>query len=135
MASNEDQAQQIIVDIVVDHVFDSRCFPCFRIFQLATQFGDLAFRQLIAPDAVDAPPLGDGHQPRAGLVRHAIRRPLFQRSHERVLGQILGQAHIAHPPGERGNELGRFDAPDRVDGAMDSGRTRHFRTQLPTPLR
>ncbi len=65
--------------------------------------------------------LGDLHQPRAGIARHAFGRPLFERRDQRVVREILGQADVADHADESGDQARRFDAPDRVDGALDVG--------------
>ena len=68
---------------------------------------------------VDRAMLRGRHQPGAGLVGNARRRPLLERRDERVLRQLLGEADVAHHAREAGDELRRLDAPDRVDRAMD----------------
>jgi len=45
--------------------------------------------------------------------------PLLKRNNERILGQVLSQADIAHDAGDRGDDLGRLDAPDGLDLAVD----------------
>jgi hypothetical protein len=77
----------------------------------------LALAQLGPADVVDGPALGDRHEPRAGVVRHARRRPLLQRGHERVLGQLLGEADVVHHPSQPGDDPRRLQPPDGVDGA------------------
>jgi hypothetical protein len=62
--------------------------------------------------------LGGGHEPGAGLVGDACVWPLLERRHERVLGQLLGNADVADDARERGDQSRRFDAPDGVDGAV-----------------
>ena len=49
-----------------------------------------------APHQVDRAVLGGGHQPGARVVRDAGLRPLLERRDERVLGELLGQADVAH---------------------------------------
>ena len=65
--------------------------------------------------------LAVGHQPRAGIVGHARLRPLLERGDQRVLRQLLGEADVAHHAREPGDQLGRLDAPDRVDRAVYVG--------------
>jgi hypothetical protein len=43
---------------------------------------------------------------------------LLERRDEGVLRQLLGEPDVAHDPRQPGDELGRLDAPDRVDRAM-----------------
>ncbi len=59
-----------------------------------------------------------------GLVGDARLRPLLERGDQGVLRQLLGQADVAHHAGQAGDEPGRLDAPDRLDGAMGIG-SRH----------
>src|SRR5581483_1330415 len=47
--------------------------------------------------------------------------PGFERGEKRVLRQLLGQADVAREAREAGDDPGRLDAPDRVDGAMGVG--------------
>ena len=57
---------------------------CFRV------------QRLPSAQLIDGAVLGGGHQPRAGIVRDAGCRPLLERGDERILGQLLGQADVAH---------------------------------------
>ena len=49
---------------------------------------------------------------------------LLERGDERVLGQVLCEADVAHHAGQAGDEPGRLDPPHGVDGAM-GGRGSH----------
>ena len=53
-----------------------------------------------------------------GLSGTPVARPLLQRGDQRVLGEVLGQADVAHEPREPGDEPRRLDPPDRVDRAV-----------------
>jgi hypothetical protein len=74
--------------------------------------------QRLPPKPVDRPALRRRHQPGAGTCRHAIRRPLLERGDQRVLRQLLGEADVAHDPGEPGDQPGRLDPPDRIDASV-----------------
>jgi hypothetical protein len=63
--------------------------------------------------------LGGGREPGARFVRNTRTWPLLKREDEGVLGKILGQVNVAHDSSESGNDLGRFNPPDRFDRAMD----------------
>ena len=82
----------------------------------------LAVAELVAAKDIDGAMLGGGHQPGAGIVGDAGGGPLLERRHQRVLGQFLGEADIAHHAGETGDELGLLDPEDCLDGAMGVGR-------------
>jgi hypothetical protein len=103
------------------------------VLEFAREFLVLALQQLAAAQPVDGAVLGGGHQPRARIVRHAGLGPAFERGDQRVLGEFLGQADVAHHARQPGDEPGRFDAPDRFDGAMDVGRRHGERSDHRTP--
>ena len=75
---------------------------------------ELAREGLVAPDQVDAAPLGGGHQPRARVARHPVARPLLQRGDQRVLRQLLGHPYVVHQPGQSGDQPRRLDPPHRL---------------------
>ena len=56
-----------------------------------------------------------------GLSGTPSSRPLLQRRHERLLREVLGDADVAHEPGEAPDEPGGLDPPDGVDRARDVG--------------
>ena len=91
---------------------------CLRL-ELAAELLVLALEQRCVGAAVDRAVLGGGHEPGARVVRDARLRPLLERGDERVLRQLLGEADVAHDPREPGDEPGRLDPPDRLDGAVD----------------
>ena len=99
--------------------------------QLVRQHLVLAVEHLVAPEAVDGAMLGRGHEPRGGVGRHAGLRPLLERGDEGVLREVLRQSDVAHEPREAGDQLRRFDPPDRVDGAM-SVRCGHAEKSTPS---
>ncbi len=51
--------------------------------------------KLTAPQLIQRPILGSGHEPRSGFLRHANARPLFQRTHQRVLREFFGKSDLA----------------------------------------
>ena len=85
--------------------------------------GVLGFRHLGAAQTVERAVARSRGQPRTGLVRHAGPGPGFHRRHQRVLRQLLRQPDVTHHAGEAGDDPGRFDAPDRFDGAVGVGGT------------
>jgi hypothetical protein len=129
MAGGEHQTEEVVADVVVDRglqLFHRR--PLARP-QLAAELLVLALDTRAAPHEVDRAVLGGGHEPGAGVVRHPGLGPPLERRHERILGELLGHAHVAHDPAEPADETGRLDPPDRVDGAMRVGGGHHHRSQ------
>jgi hypothetical protein len=82
--------------------------------------------QAVAPQPVDGPMFGGGHEPGRRIVRKPLSRPLLQRGHQRILAQLLGHAHIARETGQGGHQSGGLDPPDGFDGAVDVGRSHTF---------
>src|SRR5260370_6024076 len=62
--------------------------------------------------------LRGGHEPGARVVRDARLRPLLECRDQRVLRQVLGQAHVSHDPCQAGDQAGRLDRADRLDRPM-----------------
>ena len=58
--------------------------------------------------------LGRGHELGTWVFEDARCRPLLQR----VLRQFLGQAHVLHNARQAGDQLGRLDVPDGINGAV-----------------
>ena len=97
--------------------------------QLAAELLGLALEHLAAAEAVDRAVLGGGHEPGARVVRDARLGPLLERRDQRVLGEVLGEADVAHD-GQPGDQPGRLDPPDRLDRAMRSRRRSRPATTL-----
>ena len=62
---------------------------------------------------------GRGHKPGSRVVWDARLRPLFERSDESILSEVLGDADVAHDSREAGDEPRRLDPPDRVNRTVD----------------
>ncbi len=120
MAGGEDQTQQVVADVVVERGVEVGRRVPFGV-HFAAELGVLALGELQSAQAVDRPVLRGRHQPGAGIVRHASGRPAFERHHQRILRQFLGEADVAHHARQPGDEPGRFDPPDGIDGAVDIG--------------
>src|SRR2546426_7200119 len=117
MARDEDQAQQVIAEIVVESRIQIWHGPLFRT-KLATKLSVLALEQSISAEVINRPMFRRGHQPGARVIGDAQLRPLFERGDQSVLCEIFGQSDIAHDPRQSGDESRRLDPPDCVDGAM-----------------
>src|SRR5262249_23694106 len=85
------------------------------------RWGDLAFAAAasrFAANVVCHAPEGDLHQPRAGVVRQALARPLDSRSKRRLPNGIFCRGEITKPS-DRGPEQLRRQFPQQVlDGSV-----------------
>ena len=122
MAGGEDQAQQLVADVVVERRLDvldagvasrrgrgrSRraCASCILLRRNPSMARRLAAAISQAP----------------GLCGMPVLRPFGERGDERVLRQLLGQADVAHHAGEAGDEPGLLDPEDGLDRLMGFGR-------------
>ena len=105
MAGGEDQAQQVVADVVVERGVEIRAAALPRRGSSSrAELLVLALEPLAAPQHVDRAVLRGGHEPGARVVRDARLRPLLERGDERVLRQLLGEADVAHDAREAGDE-------------------------------
>src|SRR5258708_4394471 len=118
MTGYEHEAQEVIADVIVKRGIEIRHRTLLLGLELATKLLMLALKPLVSAEQVNRTVFRGGHEPGARVVRDARVRPLLERGNESVLGEFLGKTHIAHDPCETGDDLGRFNPPDRVDGAM-----------------
>ena len=122
MAGGEDQPQQVVADLVfaggIELVHEVGHDQCLLRLQVVADLLELLVQHLVAAQPVERAVLCGGHQPGPGIVGHAIARPVFQRRHQGVLGQLLGQPDVAHHARDAGHDLGGFDAPDGIDGLV-----------------
>jgi hypothetical protein len=128
MAGREHEAQEVVADVVVDRGFEIRHRRLQPGKGRSTELLVLALEQLAPAQPVDRAIPGGGHEPGARVVRNARLRPPFERHHESVLRELLGQADVAHHPRQAGDEPGRLDPKDRFDGAMGVGSRHGCRT-------
>jgi len=115
MAGHEDQAQEVVTDVVVEGGLEVGRRPLFFDDQPAAELVVLAVEPPAAAHEVDRAMLGGPHQPGAGPLRHARLRPLLQGRDERILRHLLGQLDAAHDPDQAGDEAGGLDPPHRLD--------------------
>ncbi len=131
MAGREDEAQEVVADVVCP-LIDGRLEIRHRRFlfglELVTELLVLPIEPLLAAPEIDRPVLGGRHQPRARVAGNARLGPLLERGEEGVLRQVLGQADIAYDARQAGDEPGRFNPPDRVDGAVRFGGRHGYRS-------
>ena len=79
----------------------------------------------VGPPGVDQPPRADPDQPRAGVVRDALVRPLPRRGQERLLDGVLAPVEVAVPAHERREDVRRGVPPHvlvRLTGRHPSSR-------------
>ncbi len=120
MARREDQAQEVVPDLVVDGGVEIRRRQLSPRFFL-TELFVLLLGELLAAHEIDRAVLGRRHEPGAGFFGDARHGPLFERQKERVLSELLGEADVAHDPREPGDELWRFDSEERGRRSMYVG--------------
>jgi len=121
VAGGEDQAKEIITDIVVHGRIQICGGHRLLRFQIASEFLVLLADALIAPHDVDGAVFRGGQQPGSRVQRDARLRPLFERRHQGVLRQFFRNRPIAHDVRENAGDAPRFDMPYGFDGPADIG--------------
>src|SRR6476660_517800 len=91
-----------------------------------------AFEQLVPAENSDRATLRGRHEPGARVIRDARFRPSFECDDKRLLGEVLGDANVAHHPRENGYELGLLDAENCFNCEMSVG-SRHGYRLTPVP--
>ena len=122
MTRREDQAQEVVADVIVQRGVEGVGLAGLLRVDFVAQLRVLTVEKLPPAKLVDGAVLGGCHQPGARVVRNARRRPALQCGHQRVLRQIFGEPDVPHHARQPGNESRRLDAPDRVDRLMAVGR-------------
>src|SRR6266571_4035417 len=117
MARHEDQAEEIVPEVLVDGHVRASVIP----LGAASELFVLALERFAAADQVGRAMLRGQHEPGARPPRHARRGPLLERSNEGVLCELLSRADVADEASQPGDEPGRLDPPDRLDSAMRLG--------------
>jgi cation:H+ antiporter len=127
---DEDEPQDIVGHVFVEPSFE-------RLFDRGERHGvgmqrahglPAPFLEAKAPQRVQRAVLRGRHQPGGRFFGHPRDRPLFQGSDERVVRELLGEAHIANDPREDPDDLrvARFVSPDVCEDAF-GGRAGHGR--------
>jgi len=90
MARRENQAEQVVADVVIErgNVVGHGIF-LLRL-EFAAQLAVLAIKQRAAAHQIDRAVFRRGHQPGTGIRRDALARPLFERGNQSVVRQIFG---------------------------------------------
>ena len=120
VAGDEDQAQEIVTDVLAGHLLEvphgTRLLAeNVDVFLLGSP--PPSSSQLVEPAVARG-----RQQPRAGPVGDPLGGPVLERGDERLLGEILRQSHIADEADERRDQPRRLHLPDRLHRAM---RLRH----------
>src|SRR5438067_441147 len=89
MTGGEDQAQQIVADVIVQRGVEIRHGQLLLDLELTTELLVLALEHLAATQPVDRAMLRGGHEPGARVVRDARLRPLLECGDECVLREPL----------------------------------------------
>lgn len=116
MARDEDQAEQIVANVIVER-FGVLSLDVAR-FADVTELLVLPVDALVTPEDVDRAMLRGGHEPGPGVVGNADLWPAFQRRNERVLRELLGEPDVAHHSRETRDEPRGLDPPHGVDRAV-----------------
>jgi len=123
VAGGEDQAQQVVADVVVDRVdqrlFDAGLRHLLAQLHLVAELLVVALEHLLAAQPVERAPLRGGREPCGGVVGHALFGPLLECGDQRVLCEFFGNADVTHHARDGRDDLRRLDPPDGVDRAMD----------------
>jgi hypothetical protein len=127
MARYEHEAQEVVADVIVERGVEIRHSHLPLSFELATKLLVLALKPFVSAERVDRAVLSCGHEPSARIVGDARLRPLLERRDESVLREFLGKTNIAHDPRKTGDDSGRLDSPDRIDGAVCIGSCHDYR--------
>ncbi len=99
--------------------------PGHRPFELRSEPAVLVVEGPVSSELVDRLALPDGGQPRAGVVRCAVPRPLSQRVDQCLLRQLLGQVEVAGEVRQRRHDTRELHAEDRLDRGGRIGGSRH----------
>src|SRR4029077_10904096 len=119
MACREEEAEEIVAYLIVNGCIEANAF--LRPVDVASDLFVFAFQRLATPDQIVGMVLRSPHKPGSRPFRHAVCRPLLERSDKSVLCPLLGDPVAADDASQPGDEPGRLDAPDCLDCAMRFG--------------
>ncbi len=116
MAAGEHHAQQVVLDRVRgEQLLDHRHERPFA-FEQPPELGCEGLRRALAPQHVERPVLGGGHQPRRRIFRHALELPDLCGAAEGVLHDVFRQRQVvdAEDPGQGGDHAPRLASEQMV---------------------
>jgi hypothetical protein len=106
MAGDEYESKEVVADVVIDRHVAFGQGGVLPDLEIAPDHVVLLGQQRLPTQEVDRPPPADGHEPGARVLRDAGLGPLLERRDERILGEILGEAHVADNASQPGDEPG-----------------------------
>src|SRR3984957_12674182 len=124
VARYENEAQQVVANIIVERGFEIRHGHLLLRLKLATQLRMLEFEALVASPEIDGTILRGSHKPGARVIGNSGLRPLLECCDESILSEFLGKPGVADDSRKACDDSGRLDSPDGVDDAMYVG-SRH----------
>jgi len=86
--------------------------------RLVRDFLVFALDHIVTAEAVDRGALRDCHEPSAWIARNARLRPLRKRRNKGILREFFGKSDVTHHPRQSGDDFGRLDAPQSINGAV-----------------
>jgi len=128
MAGYEHEAKQIVANFIVERGVEVRHSHLLDL-ELAAKFLVLALKPFVAAKRINRTVLCSGHEPSARVIRDARFRPLLECGDESVLREFLGNADITNDARKTGNDPGRLDSPNGVDGTMCIGGRHDYPSQ------
>ena len=119
MARRENQAEQVVADVVIErgNVIGHGIF--LLLLEFAAEFAVLAFEERAAAERSIARCFAAVISHAPGFDGMPSRRPLFERGDESVVSEILGGADVTRDARQAGDQARRFDAPDSVNCGVD----------------
>ena len=104
VARGEDEAQEIIPDVVVQRRIDVHGSGFDPLLSVGIEYLMRAIEPRRAAQGIDGAVFRCRHEPRPGIVGNADFRPSLERGDEGILCQILGDPDVAHHSGKPGDE-------------------------------
>ena len=111
MAGGKDEAEDVIIDDLVQSLVQCFSEPLLLEFKLARNLSVLLFEHPATAQRVDCAPLCRCHQPGRRLFRNAFFRPLLKGRDESVLSEFFRNADVAGNAGNPGDEACGLDLP------------------------
>jgi len=118
MAGNEDETEKVVADGVVERGVEVGR-GLFEDFEFAGELFVFSLGDGVAAEEIDGAAFGGRGEPCRRIIGHAGLRPLLERSDERFLREVFGEADVTGEARESGDDARGLDAPNRFDGAAE----------------